>query len=108
VDLGCDVRRHETSYDLGNRDTRAGTAYEFIHNLAGRLAHRVQLTTDGHRVYLDAVESAFGCEIDYAMLVKLYGNDRESETRYSPAECIGCRAIPISGNLRTRTFQPAT
>jgi len=77
----------------------AGTAYEFVHDLAGRLAHRVQLTTDGHRVYLDAVESAFGSEIDYAMLVKLYGADREeSEARYSPAECIGCRAIPISGN----------
>src|SRR5260370_8296622 len=70
-----------------------------MHDLAERLAHRVQLTTDGHRVYLDAVESAFGSEIDYAMLVKLYGADREeSEARYSPAECIGCRAIPIIGN----------
>jgi IS1 family transposase len=49
----------------------AATAYEFMHDLAGRLANRVQLTTDGHRVYLDAVESAFGSEIDYAMLVKL-------------------------------------
>ncbi len=81
----------------------AATAYEFMHDLAGRLANRVQLTTDGHRVYLDAVESAFGSEIDYAMLVKLYGGDREeSEARYSPAECIGCRAIPISGNPKAK------
>jgi hypothetical protein len=62
----------------------------------------VRITTDGHRIYADAVESAFGSEIDYAMLVKLYGNDHESETRYSPAECIGCRAIPISGNPKLR------
>ncbi len=75
----------------------AGTAYEFMHDLAARLAHRVQLTTDGHRVYLEAVESAFGSEIDYAMLVKLYGADSEPDTRYSPAECIGCRSIVISG-----------
>jgi hypothetical protein len=79
------------SWVIGTRG--AGTAYEFIHDLAGRLAHRTQLTTDGHRVYLEAVESAFGSEIDYAMLVKLYGADRgESEARYSPAECIGCRS----------------
>src|SRR5437879_2514948 len=73
-----------------------------MHDLAGRLANRVQLTTDGHRVYLEAVESAFGSQIDYAMLVKLYGNDRASEARYSPAECIGCRAIPITGNPKAR------
>jgi len=76
----------------------AATAYAFIHDLAERLASRVQLTTDGHRVYLEAVESAFGSEIDYAMLVKLYGADpREDETRYSPAECIGSRTVIISG-----------
>jgi len=56
------------------------------------------LTTDRHRVYLEAVESAFGSEIDYATLVKLYGADRgESETRYSRAECVGCRSIAITG-----------
>jgi hypothetical protein len=70
--------------------------------LAERLANRVQLTTDGHRVYLQAAESAFGSEIDYAMLVKLYGNDRESEARYSPAECIGCSPIAISGNPKAK------
>jgi IS1 family transposase len=84
------------SWCIGTRG--AGTAFEFIHDLAERLAHRIQLTTDGHRVYLEAIESAFGSEIDYAMLVKLYGADRgESEARYSPAECIGCRSIAVTG-----------
>ena len=83
-------------WKLGDRF--AGTAYEFVHDLAKRLANRVQLTTDGHRAYLTAVESAFGSEIDYAMLVKVYGADRqESETRYSPAECIGCQSAVITG-----------
>src|SRR6266513_3651699 len=81
---------------LGDRN--AETAYGFVRDLASRLSSRIQLTSDGHRAYLEAVESAFGSEVDYAMLVKLYGNDRESEVRYSPAECIGCRAIPIGGN----------
>lgn len=80
---------------LGDRN--AGTALDFVRDLAARLSNRIQLTSDGHRAYLEAVESAFGSEVDYAMLVKLYGNDRESETRYSPAECIGCRAIPVIG-----------
>jgi IS1 family transposase len=83
------------TWALGTRG--AGTAFEFMHDLAGRLAHRVQLTTDGHRVYLNAVESAFGSDIDYAMLVKIYGNDSESETRYSPAERIDCKPIAITG-----------
>lgn len=69
-----------------------------MHDLASRLSNRIQLTTDGHRAYADAVDSAFGSEIAYAMLVKLYGNDRESETRYSPAECTGCRRAALSGN----------
>jgi hypothetical protein len=51
-------------------------------------------------VYVDAVESAFGSDIDYAMLVKIYGADRDNEARYSPAECMGCRTIPISGDPR--------
>jgi IS1 family transposase len=73
-------------------------AQHFMYDLASRLANRVQLTTDGHRVYLDAVSLAFGTEIDYSMLVKLYGNDPRGEvTRYSPAECIGCRAVSIIG-----------
>jgi len=82
---------------LGDRN--GGTAFEFVRDLAARLRNRIQLTSDGHRVYLDAVEGAFGSEMDYSMLVKLYGSDRqESETRYSPAECSGCRTIPIIGN----------
>jgi len=82
---------------LGDRN--GGTAFEFVRDLSARLRNRIQLTSDGHRVYLDAVESAFGSDVDYSMLVKLYGADRqESETRYSPAECIGCRTIPIIGN----------
>ena len=84
------------SFMVGTRGSQ--TAKAFMDDLASRLANRVQLTTDGHRVYLNAVECAFGSDIDYAMLVKLYGNDAEAETRYSPAECIGCREIGISGH----------
>jgi hypothetical protein len=65
------------------------TAHEFMQDLASRLSNRVQLTTDGHRAYLSAVEDACGSNVHYAMLVKLYGNDRETEARYNPAECIG-------------------
>lgn len=83
------------AWTVGGRD--AGTAYGFIQDLAKRLANRVQLTTDGHRAYLSAVEDALGSNVDYAMLVKLYGNDRESEARYSPAECIGCREVVVTG-----------
>jgi IS1 family transposase len=83
------------SWCLGGRD--AGTAYAFIQDLAARLANRVQLTTDGYRVYLNAIEDAFGSQVDYAMLVKMYGTDREGEAQYSPAECIGCREVVVSG-----------
>ena len=84
------------SWKVGTRG--ASTAYSFMDDLAGRLANRIQLTTDGHRVYVDAVESAFGSAIDYAMLVKIYGADRrETEARYSPAGYMGCQTIPISG-----------
>ncbi|MGB7283068.1 MAG: IS1 family transposase [Candidatus Acidiferrum sp.] len=89
------------SWAVGGRD--ATTAYWFMHDLAGRLRNRVQLTTDGHRVYLDAVESAFGSEIDYAMLVKMYGTDpRPDEARYSPAQCVGAMATSIAGNPNPR------
>jgi IS1 family transposase len=88
------------TYKIGTRG--ASTAYAFMHDLAARLANRIQLTTDGHRVYVDAVESAFGSQIDYAMLVKIYGADRDNEARYSPAECMGCRTIPISGDPQAK------
>ncbi len=84
------------SWIVGGRDS--GTAQALNEDLAGRLANRIQLTTDGHRLYLEAVEAAFGSEIDYAMLVKMYGEDPKADTKYSPSECIGCRFVPISGN----------
>jgi IS1 family transposase len=80
---------------VGTRDSRA--AYHFMHDLAARLAHRVQLTTDGLKVYLDAVEIAFGDEIDYAQLVKIYGEGPKTEARYSPAQCMGARKAVVSG-----------
>jgi IS1 family transposase len=81
---------------VGQRD--AGCAYHFILDLAGRLASRVQLSTDGNKAYLSAVEDAFGCEIDYAMLVKIYGDTPEGgEVRYSPAQCMGARKANITG-----------
>jgi len=84
------------SYLVGNRDS--GWASEFIADLKDRLANRTQLTTDGYRVYLNAVEDAFGADVDYAMLVKIYGKSSETETRYSPAECIGCQRQVITGS----------
>jgi IS1 family transposase len=83
------------SWMIGGRDAR--TARCFVQDLAERLANRVQLTTDGHRVYLNAVESAFGADVDYAMLVKIYGADSSDDTKYSPAECIDCKPIAITG-----------
>lgn len=83
------------SWRIGPRD--AGTAYELMTDLAGRLRNRVQLTTDGHRAYLEAVEDAFGADVDYAMLQKLYGSTPENETRYSPSRIIGVRSEIIRG-----------
>lgn len=88
------------SFTLGTRG--AQTAKRFMDDLASRLANRVQLTTDGHRVYLQAVEDAFGSNIDYAMLVKLYGTSSEPETRYSPAQCIGAMASTVTGRPDAR------
>src|SRR5579863_8477917 len=83
------------SFMIGNRDGL--TAKIFIDDLASRLAGRVQLTTDGLRVYLEAVEGAFGADIDYAMLIKTYESSQE-ETRYSPAVCTSCEPHPVMGN----------
>jgi len=81
---------------LGGRD--AFIAYEFVMDLRKRLRNRVQLTTDGHRAYLNAVEMAFGSGVDYAMLVKMYGADpSEDEKRYSPAQCIGTQLAVVTG-----------
>lgn len=84
------------SYLVGGRDS--GWAYEFMQDCANRIDSRVQITTDGHRMYLNAVEGAFGMDCDYAMLQKIYGAPLENETRYSPAKCIGCDMKVISGN----------
>ena len=85
------------AWAVGPRDGATATA--FIRDLADRLAHRVQLTTDGHKVYLQAVEDAFGADIDYAMLIKTYEGDsgRSAETRYSPAACTGAVKQRIMG-----------
>jgi IS1 family transposase len=84
------------SYLVGGRDF--SWAIEFMHDCASRIKNRVQITTDGHRAYLEAVESAFGADIDYAQLQKIYGAPTENETRYSPARCIGCDMKVVSGN----------
>ena len=79
-------------------ERHAGAAYHFIHDVKDRLANRVQLTTDGHKAYLSAVEDAFGCEVDYAQLIKIYGVTPEgAEVRYSPAVCMGTKKIVITG-----------
>jgi IS1 family transposase len=87
------------AYEVGDRS--AATAFEFMDDLRSRLATRVQLTTDGHKAYLEAVEGAFGIDVDYAMLVKLYGEatgQKGHEKKYSPAECTGARKELISGH----------
>lgn len=84
------------SWLVGGRDS--GTAYAFIHDVADRLAGRIQMTTDGHKVYLEAIEAAFGANIDYSMLIKLYGAEQTGEARYSPAKCIGTQTVCCSGN----------
>jgi IS1 family transposase len=85
------------SFHIGTRD--AGCAFEFMNALASRLRHRVQLTTDGHRAYLDAVDSTIGFhQVDYAMLIKLYGAVPEVETRYSPPQCIGTDVRKVAGD----------
>jgi IS1 family transposase len=84
------------SFLIGSRD--AGSTTEFLRDVAGCLASRVRLTTDGHKMYLSAVEEAFGGAIDFAQLVKMYGAAPEGpEVRYSPGECIGCERTAVVG-----------
>ena len=83
------------SYFVGGRDGEC--AMWFIDDLASRLDNRVQLTSDGHRAYLEAVEGAFGCDVDYAQLVKIYGPTITAPGRYSPAECTGIRKRTVEG-----------
>jgi IS1 family transposase len=86
------------SFFVGNRD--ANSANEFMHDIASRLRNRVQLTTDGFKLYLKAVENAFDNEIDYSMLIKIYGlpEGNSNEKRYSPTKCTGSEKKWVSGD----------
>jgi len=85
------------SFLVGGRD--AGWAYDFMQDCASRIKGRVQITTDGHRAYLEAVEGAFGMDCDYAQLQKIYGAPTDADQRrYSPATCIGSDMKVVSGN----------
>lgn len=83
------------SWLVGGRD--AEYANEFMRDVASRLANRVQLTTDGHGAYLDAVEGAFGADVDFAQLIKIYGSAPESPRRYSPPVCVGAKKEAFEG-----------
>ena len=88
------------SWLVGGRDPEY--ANEFMQDVAGRLANRVQLTTDGHGPHLDAVDGAFGIDVDFSKLVKLYSSpsvSREAAVHYSPSECVGPRKEPFAGRL---------
>jgi len=84
------------SWYVGSRDTE--DAITFVSDVASRVKGHVQLTTDGHAPYLEAVDYAFGPEIDYAVLQKIYGNDPQSQKRYSCADCVGSETKVVSGN----------
>jgi len=81
---------------IGQRDPN--TARDFIEDLATRLNNRIQLTSDGLKLYVKAVDKAFAGEIDYAQLVKIYGIPNDGEKRYSPAKCLGCESHAVTGN----------
>lgn len=84
------------SYLCGGRD--ADWAMDFMEDVASRLTTRVQITTDGHKCYVEAIEGAFGMDVDYAMLIKLYGNPAQPDTRYSPGVCIGTESVRVIGS----------
>ena len=88
------------SWRVGDRSSE--TAFAFVSDLASRLRNRVQITTDGYRPYLEAIEGAFGSNVDYAMLVKVYGEAPEGKRRYSPPECVGAHKHRIEGNPARR------
>ncbi len=83
------------SFQIGDRSFETGSV--FMHDVASRLANRVQLTTDGHSVYLNAIDLAFGTEIDYAQLHKIYANAGSGGGRYSPPVCVGCKRTEVNG-----------
>ncbi len=84
------------SWRIGDRGS--ATAHDFMEDLASRMANRIQITTDGHKVYIDAIDTAFGGAIDYSMLIKIYGQDNPQEARYSPPKCVGTQTVCCSGN----------
>ncbi|MBV9859015.1 MAG: IS1 family transposase [Alphaproteobacteria bacterium] len=88
------------SWRVGDRS--GATAIEFVCDLSGRLANRVQITSDGHRAYLEAVEAGFGTDVDYAQLVKLYGEVPHPKGRYSPAQIQGSKTFCCTGNPEPR------
>jgi IS1 family transposase len=92
----CSDTKLVPAWAVGSRD--AVTAKLFIDDLAARLSNKIQLTTDGYKTYLQAVEDAFGCEIDYATLVKIYGDGEFKEKMYSPAQCVGAEKRIVTGN----------
>jgi IS1 family transposase len=91
------------SWRLGQRDL--ATATDFVSDLAQRVKGRVQVTTDALRTYVNVIEDAFGSEVDYAQLHKVYRAPMENETRYSPAKCIGCSTKDVSGNPDMKRMQ---
>jgi IS1 family transposase len=91
----CADTKLAVSWLVSTRD--AGAAHDFMSDVASRLRYRVQLTTDAHRPYLSAVEDAFGADIDYAVLQKIYGQEPNPEKRYSPAVCLGCKVETVTG-----------
>ncbi len=92
----CSDSKLVPSWLVGNRD--ADCANAFIEDLASRLSSKVQLTSDGLKSYLEAIESAFGNDIDYAILIKIYGNPIEAQNRYSPSQCLDIAQKTVVGN----------
>jgi IS1 family transposase len=88
------------SWLVGGRDS--DTALDFVADLKGRLANRIQLTTDGHEAYLEAIEGAFGDDVDYAQLIKLYGETVEGQKRYSPAQYVSAKQAQATDNPAPR------
>ena len=91
----CATTKIVPSWLVGLRDLTHASA--FVCDLASRLPHRVQITTDGLRAYVQAMEDGFGGEVDHAVLVKVYGTEARDEARYSPPECVGCQKHVASG-----------
>jgi hypothetical protein len=95
VSRGC---RHKARSELDAWRSQRANGTHVLLDLAGRFGNLIQLTSDSHGAYLKAVEGAFGHEVDYAQLQKIYGETSESEKRYSPAQCIGCKRQELVGD----------